>query len=267
MEKEKYSFSKLESFHNCRRAYYYTYVKGIRGGDNIYSFLGTTCHELTQDIIEGKETNTGAIEKFLSAIDVAEMMGLEWISDKVKSNYTECITHFFENFVPTKGENIKIEDYFEVDIMGVIMRGYIDLYYLKDGELHIIDLKTSSKYSAKDMEHKRRQLIMYACAMESKYPGVEIKLYFNMLKYAKKKKSLIERNKLSFLDDFEDGLVEVEYTEEMKLDLERYVKNTYDNINSRDKDNILEWRMAFNPRVDFFCKNLCSFRSDCLKNT
>jgi len=63
MSEEKYSFSRLESFHNCKRSYYNTYVLKNRGGDNIYSYLGTVCHELTQGIIEGKETNMGALEK------------------------------------------------------------------------------------------------------------------------------------------------------------------------------------------------------------
>ena len=50
-EKELYSFSKLDTFNNCKRAYYYTYICGERGGDNIYSFLGTITHELIEKVI------------------------------------------------------------------------------------------------------------------------------------------------------------------------------------------------------------------------
>jgi len=264
MSEEKYSFSRLESFHNCKRSYYNTYVLKNRGGDNIYSYLGTVCHELTQGIIEGKETNMGALEKFNDSIELADILGFIWISDKVKSNYTECITHFFENFTPTTGDNIKIEQYFEVDIKGVTVRGYIDLSYLLNGELHIIDLKTSSKYSAKDMLHKQRQLVLYAYALEKQYPDIPIKIYFNMLKYAKRKGTVVERNKLNLLDAYEEGLIEIKYDKIAKEDLENYIMDTFIEISITDKDNIEKWPMGYNPYTGFFCKHLCTFREACM---
>jgi len=209
----KYSYSRLDSFHNCKRSYYYTYGLGERGGENIYSFLGTVCHELTQGIIEEKETNESAVKKFKQALEDTEMLGLEWISDKVKTNYDECITHFLENFLPTKADDIKIEEYFEVEIEGAIVRGYIDLCYILNGELHIIDLKTSSKFAKKDMVKKQRQLSLYAYALQDKYPNMKIKLYFNMLKYAFQGKKLVERNNLSIFEDYVEGMVEVIYNE------------------------------------------------------
>jgi len=264
MSEEKYSFSRLESFHNCKRGYYNTYILKNRGGDNIYSFLGTVCHELTQNIIQGKETNIGAIEKFKDSIELADILGLIWISDKVKSNYTECITHFFENFKPTKGDDIKIEQYFETDIQGITIRGYIDLCYFSNGELHIIDLKTSSKYSAKDMIHKQRQLILYAYALEKQYPDIPIKIYFNMLKYATRKGKIVERNKLDLLDECTDGLIEIKYNNDMKLDLENYVDETFRAITLTEKDDINNWKMGYNPYTGFFCKHLCSYRGTCM---
>jgi ATP-dependent exoDNAse (exonuclease V) beta subunit len=214
---EKYSFSRLESFHNCKRGYYNTYILKNRGGDNIYSFLGTVCHELTQSIIEKKETNEGAIKKFLEAIEDADMLGLMWMSENVRQNYIECILHFFENYIPVRGDYIHIEDYFEIDVKGSVLRGYIDLWYFLNNELHIIDLKTSSKFSKKDLIHKQRQLILYAYAMRKKYPDKKIRLYFDMLKYANRNNKLIERNKLDLLDDYDSGLVEITFSKELLM--------------------------------------------------
>jgi RecB family exonuclease len=146
------------------------------------------------------------------------------------------------------------------------LRGYIDLWYFLKGELHIIDLKTSSKYSAKDMIHKQRQLILYAYALEKLYPEIKIKLYFNMLKYANRKGKLVERNKLDLFDEYEDGLVQVIYNTEMKKDLEEYVESTYKNILTLNKNDINEWDMGYNPENGFFCKHLCTFREQCLKH-
>lgn len=259
-----YSFSRLDSFHNCKRSYFYTYVLGQRGGENIYSFLGTICHELTQGIIENKETNEGAVEKFTQAVDDADMLGLEWISEKVKNNYKECITHFFENYISEAIKDFKIEEYFEVNVNGVMMKGYIDLWYFKDGKIHICDLKTSSKYSKKDLLKKQRQLYLYAYALSKQYPNMKINLYFNMLKYVIQNNKLVERNKCSIFEDYSDGLVIIKYDDDIaKKDIEDYVTNTVDEIELLDKD-IIFWNKNYNAEKDFFCVNLCSFRDKCL---
>lgn len=260
----KYSFSKLESFHNCKRAYYYTYGMGDRGGENIYSFLGTICHELTQAIIQGKETNESATMKFLQSIGDTEMLGLTWISEKVKENYVECISDFFHNYNPIKADNIVIEDYFEVEINGKIIRGYIDLWYILDNVLYIIDLKTSSKYSKKDLPKKSRQLYLYAYALKQKYPDIKIVLQFHMLKYVFQNNKLIERNKYNIFDNYEDGIIQIEYSQEAEKDLIEYVSNTTDEIEIMGTEDIELWEMAYNPHVDFFCRNLCSFQDKCI---
>jgi len=258
-----YSFSRLETFLNCRRSYFYTYILGQRGGENIYSFLGTICHTLAQDMIEGKESNENAVDKFVQAVDDADILCLEWISEKVKNNYKECIIHFFENYIPEVMKNYKIEEYFEVDINGVMMKGYIDLWYFKNGEIHICDLKTSSKYSKKDLLKKQRQLYLYAYALNKQYPNNKINLYFNMLKYVIQNNKLIERNKCSIFEDFSDGFIKIKYDDIAKKDIENYVLNTVDEIELLDKD-IIFWDKNYEPEKDFFCVNLCSYRNKCL---
>src|SRR5437763_15078705 len=109
MEDEKFSFSRLEAFHNCKRLYYYNYILGTRSGDNIYSFTGTIVHELTQAMVQKQITNEESVHKFLEAIEDAEMLDLPWMSENVKNNYVNCITHFLENYVPVENNTIRIE--------------------------------------------------------------------------------------------------------------------------------------------------------------
>jgi hypothetical protein len=265
MEEEKYSFSRLETFHNCRRLYYYNYILGTRSGDNIYSFLGTIVHELTQSMIQKQITNEEAVEQFIEAIDDAEMLDLPWMSENVRNNYVSCITHFLENYNPVENNTIRIEDYVEIDINGVIMRGYIDLWYRIGNEIYIIDLKTSTKFSKKDLPKKSRQLLFYGLAISEKYPDYKINLQFNMLKYVLKKGKLFERNKLDLLDECPDGTVDVEYNKESIQEVKDYITNTVKEINSIDKSEIVYWHMDNNPEKDFFCKNLCSHRKLCLE--
>lgn len=265
MSEEKYSFSRLESFHTCRRGYYYTYIEKDRGGDNIYSFLGTITHELTQAIIQKQITNEEATEQFIAAIDDAEMLDLPWMSENVKNNYVSCITHFFENYSAVENPTIRIEDYFEIDINGSILRGYIDLWYRVGNEIYIIDLKTSTKFAKKDLPKKSRQLILYAMALSEKYPDYKINLQFNMLKYVLRKGKLVERNKLDLFDEFEDGIVQVEYDEVAIEEVKNYVTDTVKLIKSIPVDEMVYWKMDNDPTKDFFCKNLCSHRNKCLE--
>lgn len=265
MSNIKYSFSRLENFNNCKRGYYYTYIQKIRGGENIYSYLGTIAHEIVQDIIENKETKENGVIRFTNAVEEADMLGLVWISDKVKQNYTECVTHFIENFTPLQNDTIHIEDYMEVNIDGIILRGYIDLWYILNDTLYIVDLKTSSKFSKLDLIHKQRQLLLYALALKEKYINYKIKLQFNMLKYATTTKGkLLERNKLDLFDEYTDGVIEVDFSDELVLDLKQYVIETVREIESMDK-NKSQWTKSYNPNADFFCRNLCSHLELCTK--
>lgn len=265
MEEEKYSFSRLETFHNCRRLYYYNYILGTRSGDNIYSFMGTICHELTQSMIQKQITNEEAVEQFIEAIDDAEMLDLPWMSENVRNNYVSCITHFLENYNPVENDTIRIEDYVEINVNGVVMRGYIDLWYRIGNEIYIIDLKTSTKFSNKDLPKKSRQLLFYGLAISEKYPDYKINLQFNMLKYVLKKGKLFERNKLDLLDEYPDGNINVEFNNESVQEVKEYITDTVKRINSIDKSDIVYWNMDNDPTKDFFCKNLCSHRKLCLE--
>lgn len=265
MEIEKYSFSRLETFHNCRRLYYYNYVQKNRSGDNIYSFLGTVVHELTQGMEQGLETNESAVKKFIEAVDDAEMLDLPWMSENVKNKYVECITHFLENYKPTNNNTIRIEDYFEIDIKGIILRGYIDLWYRIGMDIYVVDLKTSTKFAKKDLPKKSRQLLLYGIHMSEKYPDYNIILQFNMLKYVLKNGKLVERTKLDLFDEFEDGIVNVDHDEEAIEEVKEYVTETVRSINEINKDDILYWNMDNDPNKDFFCRNLCSHRTLCLE--
>ena len=263
-KKELFSFSKLDTFDNCQRNYYYTYIKHIRGGDGIYSFLGTICHTLCDEIYQNKINNEEAVAMFLESVEEADMLGLEWMSENVKNKYVDCIVHFFKNFKPYRNDTITIEEYFEVEIEGVILRGYIDLYYILDNVLYVIDFKTSSKFDKKALEHKRRQLYIYAYALQQKY-DYPIKLAFNMLKYyINQRGTLKERSLFGITEENKDAYVWVEWNQDAEKDMKNFVRTTIDNIEDRIfLDSEEEWELCHPQANSFFCKNLCSHYSLC----
>ena len=95
-DKKIYSYSRLESYHNCPYAYYITYIEKNRSEDNIYSFLGSATHELLEELQQKLISNDEAIEKFENAVTEADVLGYEWMSDSVKNKYVAAIKHYLE---------------------------------------------------------------------------------------------------------------------------------------------------------------------------
>ena len=173
-------------------------------------------------------------------------------------------------------EEYFIEEYFEIPVGDKWMKGYIDLYTITDGVIDIYDYKTSSSssFTGKDAYKKMRQMILYGIAIKQKYPDMPIRsMNFDMLKYYKvpSKRSklgytLKDRSTIDILDfttEFSPAYVSAEFTPEVVEEVTEYVCNTVNEIESLDKD-LSCYKKGFDPKKDFFCKTLCSFRDKCL---
>ena len=119
-----------------------------------------------------------------------------------------------------------------------------------------------------------RQMILYGMAIKQKYPNKEIRsMNFDMLKYYKvpSKRSklgytLKDRSTIDLLDfttEFNPAYVSADFTQDVIDEVTEYVCNTVDEIENLD-NNIDNYKKGFNPKKDFFCKTLCSFRDRCL---
>ena len=260
------SYSRLDTFHNCPRSFYYTYVEGNRGGDNIYSFIGTIVHEIVEKLVKEELDIPDALEQFYEAIEDADLLGFEWLSEKTKSKYIFDIVHFIENFDSKAYSDAHIEDHFEVSIAGYPFHGFIDCWMEDESFVYIEDFKTSSKYSKKDLISHAKQLAIYAAALKeyADSVGKQIKLRFNMLKYVKMGKKLVERIDLKIEDDYSTGYVDVEYTNELQAELEAWVSETMSQIEALDPNVYYRWKKNYNPMQDFFFINLCSHRERCM---
>ena len=186
--KKIYSYSRLENFHNCPYSYYINYVEGNRNEDNIYSYLGSVCHETLEELQRGNIDKDEAIKIFEDAVTEADLLGYSWMSESVRDKYVTSIIHYLENYKPIECDEYFIEEYFEIQVGDKWMKGYIDLYTITDGVIDIYDYKTSSSssFTGKDAYKKMRQMILYGIAIKQKYPDMPIRsMNFDMLKYYK----------------------------------------------------------------------------------
>lgn len=266
MNKEEtiYSFSRLESFNSCQYGYFLTYVKKLRSEDdnNIYGILGSEVHEILEDLQNKKTTKEEALIRFEEKVDEVLFLGMEFATEKSGQRYIEDLKHYFENYEPFDIDNFEIEEHFIVEVEGRKIQGYIDLYYIdKDGHIHIIDYKTSTKFSQKDFPKKTRQLILYGYALEQLNKGKVKTVGFDMLKYVEKpwrnKTTLKERCEVSDLENYPRALVIREFTDEAVEELREYIMSIIIEIESRDQDNPFDWKPMVDYRNSFFCKQLC----------
>lgn len=260
IKKELYSFSKLTTFHTCPYSYYLTYIKKEKRKDNVYSYLGGKIHSLLEDLQQNKINNQKAISLFLSYFDDADILGYDFPTENSSKNFKECMVSYFENYKPFSVQDFKIEEYFEVDIEGVPIRGYIDLYTITDNKyIDIYDYKSSSKFTKKDLEIKKLQLIIYGLALKNKYPNMIVRsLNFDMCKYTKNSRgTIIERNKSNEYTG--RALVEIPFTEENINKAKEFVFDTYKKINNNNEEES-SWIPYINK---FFCKNICSHYKIC----
>lgn len=183
------SHSKLGTFAQCPRSYYYSYIDKKPQTTGVYSTLGSEVHETLQELYEDK---TEVLDKarFDRAFDMCEMLGVSFPRSQydIGGNYKKDIENFYKYYRRfPKEEGVKY-----ICELGFILQiddchyeiGYIDLIILKpNGTCEIWDFKTSSTFDAKHVISAGRQLVLYKLAIEQLYGIPVTKVGWQMVKY------------------------------------------------------------------------------------
>lgn len=181
-----FSFSRLNSFHNCEYEYYNSYVLKNRGINNIYTELGSLIHnnieaiyDETSDIVKFKDNYTNKMLEL-------EMLGIKFPSDTIGESWKRDISHFINNFnkLDTKIIQEKLI-IFEVGD-GIWLQGYVDgIVPSEKGKpfINVIDWKTSSKFTGKKLLEAGRQLLLYKVGLEDNTNFKVDKVMWCMVKY------------------------------------------------------------------------------------
>lgn len=191
-----WSYSRINTFLVSPFEYALKYVDGIKAKedrqDSIYTSLGSAAHQCLEDYYTGKIQFNEMQEQFedswITCFDVAQ---LKFDRSDVEKNqsiakkYKLNMQYFFKNHT-TYRYKVLIEKPITVDVDGNIFVGYIDgLYKDDDGDITIIDFKSSSMYSGKALEEHSQQLKLYALGIHQStgIPLSKIHGCFNFLKY------------------------------------------------------------------------------------
>jgi RecB family exonuclease len=188
-----WSWSRVNTFMTSPYEYYLKYVlhKKEDRDDCGYAPLGSISHDALDNFYEGEIAYEDMISQFedgwLTAIDIADLKldrNDEVHDASIKAKYKEDLQHFFKNHVKYDYK-VLIEKPVIAKIEDNVFVGYIDaLFKDNDGNYHIVDFKTSSKYSGKTAEEKSGQLTIYAMALiQAGVPLEKVRICWNFLKY------------------------------------------------------------------------------------
>lgn len=188
-----YSWSKINCFMTSPYEYFLKYV--LRKKEDVdncaYAPMGGICHSIIERFYGNEIKYEDMIEEFndgwTTAIDVADLKfdrNDEVKNYNIKNKYKDNLEHFFRNHTAIDYK-IALEKFIATKIGSFVLQGYIDAIYKdNEGYYHIIDWKTSTKYSGKTAEEKCGQLVVYAIGLSQMgVPMDKIKICWNFLKY------------------------------------------------------------------------------------
>lgn len=186
-EKERFSFSKLSSFHNCKYAYYLTYHRHLKGTTNCFSSYGLLIHSLMERFEKGELDLWNLVDtyewEFESAVP-EEFPSLKYCKDMRKLYYEQGL-EYLKQFKGYDGKKIlEVEAQFDYDIDDWVFNGIIDLVYEdENGKLVIQDYKSKSAFKNKrEQGEYARQLYLYSLYVKKKYGRYPDYLRFAMFR-------------------------------------------------------------------------------------
>ena len=188
-----WSWSKWHRFYHSPYEYFLHDIKHMEEDrtDCIYTTTGSIAHDILERYYSGELIYQNMINDFedgwITAVNIADMKfdrNSPEKNDSISQKYFEDLQHFFKNHIPLKYKPM-VEQFIKAKIDGNLFQGYIDICFKdEEGNLHIVDWKTSSIYKGTKAEQECGQLIVYAIGLNQHgIPMDKIKVCWNFLKY------------------------------------------------------------------------------------
>jgi len=236
-----WSFSRLGNFDTCPNQFKLSYIDEVENKQNVYGSMGGVLHEGLEEIHlcedKGKEYLSEVLEG--GYLDL-ELGGLRFPTEQIENGWKANISHYVDNFEKKYDKsivekqvlyNFKEELGLNEDLWVV---GYVDLIVpskQSEGQLTVVDWKTSSKFAGKKLKEAGRQLILYAYILEKTTGRKVSNVAWEMLKYinvccmqknGKVKKTMTERRK--WVDAIRNKVEKELYLLEfMEFEVEMYI--------------------------------------------
>ena len=242
-----WSFSRLNSFHTCKRMFYKRYVLEDESENNFFAEYGSFIHKILEMYSKKEIELFDIINYYKDNFDtfITEEAPPNNYVD-LREQYFNKGLRYFENFDGFDDTPIGVEQEINLDIqlsdMTIKFIGYIDrLSKDKDGNIKVLDHKSKSAFkNDKELKDYLRQLYLYSLYVKQEYDKYPKTLEFNMFK---------ENDTVTC--DFEKDALE----ESIKW-VEDTIHSIYDEEDFPPKTE--------NPCNDFFCRYICGYKGLCI---
>lgn len=242
-----WSFSRLNSFHTCKRMFYKRYILEDDAEGNFFAQFGSFVHKILE-MYSKNEIELFDIKKYYE-----DNFDLYITEEAPPNNYVDLREQYYkkglkylENFEGFSDDAVGTEQEIKLDIelsdMTIKFIGYIDrLSKDKDGNFKILDHKSKSAFkNDEELKEYLRQLYLYSLFVKQKYNEYPKILEFNMFK--------------------ENETVTCEFDENALKEALEWVENTIHDIYEEEDFNT----KCENPYNDFFCRYICGYKGLCI---
>lgn len=241
-EKERYSFSKLSTFHTCKLDYYQRYILKRKGEGNCYSSYGSLMHSILERYAKGELALNELVDtfewEFESSIPEAFPEKLFGKKYDMKGNYYKQGVEFLKNFKGYSDCNILgVEKSFDVPIDDWTFTGIADLIFEDSSSTLVVqDYKSKAGFSSKSEKAKyARQPYLYSMWVKEEYGK-----YPDVLRFLMFRKNIT---------------IDIPFDKTEFKEAVGWAKDTVSEIRSC-------W--SYDPTCDsFYGNNLCNHRSYC----
>ena len=181
---QRFSYSKINTFNNCREAYRINYINGIRkDNENIEAYLGSCVHYVIEEIYNNANSS-------INFDEIVYMYKKSWDDNwhdniylidtrkKVSQYYSlgiECLKNFYKKNIKDNSRFLKnvLDSELEVEFSmdGIDFRGIIDrLDFDPQKSQYIVnDYKTSKRMISPKKAQRDLQLGLYLIAVHQKF--------------------------------------------------------------------------------------------------
>lgn len=199
----RFSHSRIETFRQCPRKYFYRYVARIKlpeVPEHIATFLGSRCHDALEWLYSQVATGiTPSREKTLDQF--GRLWDETWTDDIVildsdmtaghyRSLGEKCVSDYYEANQPfNDSTTIALEQMVNFPLdeeLGIGMLGYIDrLARSDDGVWHIHDYKTNKHLPTQAEKDEDPQLAYYEIGIRQMWPESieQVQLHWHFLRF------------------------------------------------------------------------------------
>jgi len=249
----RWSYSRINSFENCKYGWYLTYIKGIPSINNFFSDFGSFGHEILEKYLKKELTMFELADYYTENYDDNITSKAPPFPKNMAGKYYLEGLSFFENFTGFDKEIVGVEDKINFTTKnGYEFIGYLDLLLKDDdGEYIVVDHKCSNPYRKKTTKKNGVEFVLD----NTKIKGYKKQMYIYAIdikqRYGKFPKQM-------WINFFKANLIhKIDFVEEEYLEVVEWLNNSIDNILAET-----EWKENIS---DYFCKYLCGVRKSCFK--